>query len=152
MRALLAALLALALLGPAPAGAAEPRASLPDVEDEVMCLECGTALNVSNSEVADQERAYIRELIARGKSKAQVKDALVAEYGPRVLAEPRDRGFGLTAWLVPILAALAALVLVVLTARRWRRTRPAAAAPGADPRLDPDDADRLDAELAAFDR
>jgi cytochrome c-type biogenesis protein CcmH len=152
MRALLAALLAFALLVPAAAGAAAPRASLPDVEDEVMCLECGTALNVSNSEVADQERAFIRELIGQGKTKAQVKDALVAEYGPRVLAEPRDDGFGLTAWLVPILAAFAALVLVVFTARRWRRTRPAATAPGADPRMDPDDADRLDAELAAFDR
>jgi cytochrome c-type biogenesis protein CcmH len=152
MRALLAALLALAVLAPAPAGAA-PRASLPDVEDEVMCLECGTALNVSNSDVADQERAFIRELIAQGKTKAQVKDALVAEYGPRVLAEPRGDGFALTAWLVPILAALAALGLVVFTARRWRRTRPAAtAAPAADRRLDPDDADRLDAELAAFDR
>ena len=154
MRALLAGLLALALLAPAPAGAVAPRASLPDVEDEVMCLECGTALNVSNSEVADQERTFIRELIARGKTKQQVKDALVAEYGPRVLAEPRDHGFGLTAWLVPILAALAALVLVVLTARRWRRTRPAApAARGPEGSgLDADDADRLDAELAAYDR
>jgi cytochrome c-type biogenesis protein CcmH/NrfF len=151
MRALLAGVLALALLVPAPASAATARASLPDVEDEVMCLECGTALNVSNSDVADQERAFIRELIAQGRTKAQVKDALVAEYGPRVLAEPQDSGFALTAWLVPILAALAALVLVLLTARRWRRTRPSAAAEGG-PRLDPDDADRLDAELAAFDR
>ena len=153
MRRLLAALLLVALLAPASAGAATPRASLPDVEDEVMCLECGTALNVSNSQVADQEREYIKELIAQGKTKAQVKAALVAEYGPRVLAEPRDDCFGLTAWLVPILAALGALVLVLLTARRWRRRRPAAApAADGDPRLDPGDAERLDAELAAFDR
>jgi cytochrome c-type biogenesis protein CcmH len=153
MRSLLAALLVLALLTPATAGAAAPRASLPDVEDEVMCLECGTALNVSNSQVADQEREYIRELIAQGKTKAQVKAALVAEYGPRVLAEPRDDGFGLTAWLVPILAALGALVLVLLTARRWRRRRPAGApAVDGDARLEPGDAARLDAELAAFDR
>ena len=27
---------------PAAAAAAEPRASLPDIEDEVMCVECGT--------------------------------------------------------------------------------------------------------------
>ena len=108
MRALLAGLLALAVLAPAAAGAT-PRTSLPDVEDEVMCLECGTALNVSTSEVADQERAYIAELIAAGKTKQQVKAALVAEYGPRVLAEPSDEGFDLTAWLVPLLAALGAL-------------------------------------------
>jgi len=150
MRTLLAALLALAVLAPA-ATADQPRASLTDVEDEVMCLECGTALNVSNSAVADQEREFIAELIAQGKTKQQVKDALVAEYGPRVLAEPSDDGFELTAWLVPGLAALGALALVALTARRWRRARPNEA-PGDDPTLDPDDARRLDAELAAFDR
>jgi cytochrome c-type biogenesis protein CcmH len=152
-RALLATLLALALLAPA-AGAATPRASLPDIEDEVMCLECGTALNVSTSPVADQERAFIRDLIAQGKTKEQVKAALVAEYGPRVLAEPQERGFSLAAWIIPVLAALAALALVVALARRWRRPAQAAgggaaAAPAA---LDPEDARRLDAELAAFDR
>ena len=150
MRTLLAALLALAVLAPA-ATADQSRASLTDVEDEVMCLECGTALNVSNSAVADQEREFIAELIAQGKTKQQVKDALVAEYGPRVLAEPSDDGFELAAWLVPGLAALGALALVALTAHRWRRARPNAA-PGDDPTLDPDDARRLDAELAAFDR
>ena len=102
-RALLAALVAVALLAPA-AAAAPPRASLPDVEDEVMCLECGTALNVSNSPVADEERAFIRQLIARGLTKDQVKAALVREYGPRILAEPQGSGFSLTAWLVPIAA------------------------------------------------
>jgi cytochrome c-type biogenesis protein CcmH len=150
MRALLA--IALALLLAAPAAAAEPRASLTDIEDEVMCLECGTALNVSNSAVADQQREFIAELIAQGRTKQEIKDALVAEYGPRVLAEPGDDGFELTAWLVPVLAALAALALVVLTARRWRAGRPAQPEAGADAALDPDDARRLDAELAAFDR
>jgi cytochrome c-type biogenesis protein CcmH len=149
MRPLLALLLALLLAGPA--AAAEPRASLTDIEDEVMCLECGTALNVSNSEVAEQQRDFIAELIAQGKTKQEVKDALVAEYGPRVLAEPADDGFQLTAWLVPILAALAALALVLVCARRWRSTRPETQAEG-DPALDPEDARRLDAELAAFDR
>ena len=144
------ALLVLALLAPAALGAA-PRASLTDSEDEVMCLECGTALNVSNSAVADQEREFIAELIAQGKSKQQVKAALVEEYGPRVLAEPSDDGFELTAWLVPLLAAAAALGLVAFTAGRWRRARPAAADAG-DPALDVDDERRLDAELAAFDR
>jgi cytochrome c-type biogenesis protein CcmH len=154
MRALPALLIALALLAPPAAVAAEPRASLPDIEDEVMCLECGTALNVSNSAVADQEREFIADLIADGLTKAQIKDALVEEYGPRVLAEPRDDGFQLTAWVVPVLAALAALALVVLIARTWRGRGVAAApdAEAADPGLDEDDARRLDAELAAFDR
>jgi cytochrome c-type biogenesis protein CcmH len=150
------ALLALLLLLAPPALAAAPRASLADVEDEVMCLECKTPLNVSVSDVADQEREFIAELIAQGKTKQEVKDALVAEYGPRVLAQPASDGFDLTAWIVPVLATLAALVLVLTTARRWRRARDAgtpgtAGAAGAGG-LDPDDERRLDAELAAFDR
>jgi cytochrome c-type biogenesis protein CcmH len=149
-RALALGVLLLALA--APASAAAPRASLPDIEDEVMCLECGTALNVSNSDVADQERDFIAELIAQGRTKAQIKDALVAEYGPRVLATPEDKGFGLANWLVPLAVFLAAMALVVLTARRWRRRRAAPATAAAGPELDPDDARRLDAELAAYDR
>jgi cytochrome c-type biogenesis protein CcmH/NrfF len=132
-------------------GAAEQRATLPDVEDEVMCVECGTALNVSSAPVADQERAFIRERIAEGMTKEEIKAALVREYGPDVLAVPEGRGFGVTSWLVP--AALAALALggVILLSRRWRgggdSDEPAPA--GA---LDPEDARRLDSDLAAFDR
>jgi cytochrome c-type biogenesis protein CcmH len=130
--------------------AAEPRTTLPDVEDEVMCVECRTALNISSAPVADQERAFIRARIAEGMTKAQIKAALVEEYGPDVLAEPGDDGFDLAAWLVPgALVALAALG-VALLARRWRRTETATAAAG--PELDPADAQRLDSELTAFDR
>ena len=142
MRALALLVLALALT------AAAPRASLTDIEDEVMCLECGTALNVSNSAVADQEREFIAELIGQGKTKQQVKDALVAEYGPRVLAEPSGDGFQLTAWVVPVLAGLGAIALVAFTARRWRNADPDAD----EPAMDPDDERRLNADLAAFDR
>ena len=66
---------------------AAPQASLPDIEDEVMCVECGTVLSVSTSPVAQQERAFIREQIAAGKDKAQIKAALVDQFGPGVLAE-----------------------------------------------------------------
>jgi cytochrome c-type biogenesis protein CcmH len=154
MRPLLAALLALALLAAPAAGAQAQRASLPDIEDEVMCLECGTALNVSTSAVADQEREFIADLIAQGKTKEQVKAALVEEYGPRVLAEPGDDGFQLTAWVVPVLAALAALALVVVVARRWRRggATPGDGGDAAGTDLTDDEERRLDAELAAFDR
>jgi cytochrome c-type biogenesis protein CcmH len=130
--------------------AAEPRATLPDIEDEVMCVECRTALNVSSAPVADQERAFIRERIAEGMTKEQIKAALVEEYGPDVLAEPGDDGFDLAAWLVPGALVALAGAGVVLLARRWRRDSGPAAATGPD--LDPDDARRLDAELTAFDR
>jgi cytochrome c-type biogenesis protein CcmH/NrfF len=137
---------ALAALGVPAAGAAE-KASLPDIEDEVMCVECGTALNVSQSAVADDEREYIRELIAQGKSKQAIKDALVAEYGRTVLATPDDAGFGIAVYIVPPLLALLALTGVALTASRWRRT-PQRPAPKP---LEPAEEDRLDRDMAGYD-
>jgi cytochrome c-type biogenesis protein CcmH len=130
--------------------AAEPRTTLPDVEDEVMCVECRTALNISTSAVADQERAFIRARIAEGMTKDEIKAALVDEYGPAVLAEPTDEGFDLAGWLVPGAVVLLAGLGVVLLARRWGGAAPEPATTEAE--LDPADERRLDAELRAFDR
>jgi len=142
--ALVAAALALALALPA---TAQERASLPDIEDEVMCPICGTPLEHSQAPQADRERALIRRLIAAGASKDEVKDALVAEYGEEVLAVPDDEGFELTAWVVPPLAlALAAGTIAWLL---WRRPREP---PEGPPGLDPGDAERLERELAEGDR
>jgi cytochrome c-type biogenesis protein CcmH len=154
MRRALAALALLVLLLPAAALAAPARTTLPDVEDEVMCVECGTALNVSTSPVANQERDFIRREIAAGRSKEEIKAALVEEYGPDVLAEPRDSGIGIAAWWVPVALVPLALAAVLLAARRWRRRgRDQPGAPADDTAaLDPADARRLDAELTAFDR
>jgi cytochrome c-type biogenesis protein CcmH len=143
MRLLVALVLLLGLTA-----AAEPKTTLPDVEDEVMCVECRTALNVSSAPVADQERAFIRARIAEGMTKEEIKAALVEEYGPDVLAEPPGDGFDLAAWLVPGALVAVAGLGVALLAGRWRRTETAPAV--AD--LDPADARRLDAELRAFDR
>ncbi|HEY6636373.1 MAG TPA: cytochrome c-type biogenesis protein [Solirubrobacterales bacterium] len=133
---------------PAAVGAAEPRASLPDVEDEVMCTICGTLLAESDSPQADRERALIRQLIARGEDKDQIKDALVAEYGPRVLATPSGHGFDLLAWLVPgvgILLAAGAIgyFAVSRTRRRSREPDP--------PALDASERSRLDEDMARYD-
>src|SRR3954447_11912619 len=118
-----ALVIVLLLVFAAPAQAAEPKTTLPDVEDEVMCVECGTALNVSTSPVAEREREFIRRRIAEGKSKPEIKAALVAEYGPRVLATPEGGGFDAAAWLVPGLLCLLALLGVGVAALRWRGER-----------------------------
>jgi cytochrome c-type biogenesis protein CcmH len=121
----IALLIAALLAAPAAAQAAPPqRASLGDVEDEVMCLVCGTTLAVSDSPQADRERAFIRALIARGETKQQIKDALVAQYGTRVLATPSDSGFDLAAWIVPGLAVILAGIGIAFAVVRWRRARP----------------------------
>jgi cytochrome c-type biogenesis protein CcmH/NrfF len=125
-RLLPAVLVAALLAAPTAAQAGPPqRASLSDLENEVMCLVCGTTLNVSDSPQADRERAFIRTLIARGETKKQIKAALVAQYGQRVLATPSDSGFDLAAWIVPGLAVIVVGIGIGFALVRWRRTRPA---------------------------
>jgi cytochrome c-type biogenesis protein CcmH len=144
-------------LDPAPtqAGATntQANATLPDIEDEVMCTICGTALQLANSPQAERERAFINRLIAQGKTKDEIKDALVAEYGPDVLAVPEAKGFDLTAFVVPVVGVLAALLLIGLAARRWRRASATgdgdAITPDAPP-LDPEDDERLQADLRRY--
>jgi cytochrome c-type biogenesis protein CcmH len=141
---LLGAVIALALVLAAPALASPP--TLADIEDEVMCVECGTSLEVSQSPVADQERAFISEQIAAGKDKAQIKAALVDEYGEQVLAEPKGGGFDTALWIVPVVLVLLGAVVIFAAVRRWRRKGPEPDAPLA-PALSSEDARRLDAEL-----
>ena len=146
---LVTALLVAAMVVVPPALAAEPRASLPDIEDEVMCPICGTLLELSEAPQAERERVFIRNLIAAGRTKEEIKDALVAEYGEEVLAEPEGEGFDLAAYLVPVLAFGLAIVALAVGVRRWRRTAAPPAQP-AGPR-DGDDAERIDSDMARYD-
>src|SRR5215213_2226191 len=141
-RAVVIAAIAVAVMSalPGAGSAAEPRTNLPDIEDEVMCTICGTLLEESDSPQAEGERNLIRKLIAQGETKDQIKDALVAQYGPRVLATPSGHGFDLAAWIVPgLLIALAILGLIFGAARLHRRPRP----PDARAPLDAGDEARL---------
>ena len=151
MRAVvLLALVALAAL--TPAAAAEQHASLTEIEKQVMCPVCGTLLQLAESPQAQREKAFIRRLIAEGRSEDQIKDALVAEYGNEVLALPQGSGFSLSAYVVPIVAFVVAAVALALGVMRWRRdgAGPDEGAPHiAGP--EGEDADRLDADLARYD-
>jgi len=141
----------LAAMG-SPALAATPRTSLPVIERQVMCVTCKIPLNVAQSPQADRERAFIQSLIARGRGEAQVKDALVAQYGHAVLGLPSDSGFDATAYIVPLAALIVLLAVLAALLPRWRRraqvqARDRAAAPA----LGAADEQRLQEDIERFD-
>ena len=143
--ALVMALLAAAVVGVA--SAAPPNAA--DLEAEFVCPVCETTLDQSNSPVAERMKAFIRVRIAAGDSEQQIRDALVAQFGKEVLAEPPGGGFGLLAWLLPLGVLAGGAIAIGLLIRVWSRRAPPTDAAGE--RLDPD-VDRLvDEELARFD-
>lgn len=145
-----AALLALAALA-FPALAPAQRVELNDLEDEVMCPICGTLLQLAEAPQAQRQRAFIERQIDAGRSKEEIKRALVAQYGDEVLAEPGDSGFDLSAYVVPAVAFLAAAAALAVGVGRWRRAG-AGGGPGRSPRgPEGDEAERLEADIARYD-
>jgi cytochrome c-type biogenesis protein CcmH/NrfF len=144
---------ALALALPAaPAGFAADPPTQHEVESEVMCPVCGTLLELAEAPQAQREKAFIARLISEGRSKEEIKDALVAEYGQEVLALPEGSGFSLSAYVVPIVAFVVAAIALGLGIWRWRRSggpRDGDSPPPAGPNRE--DSERLDADLARYD-
>jgi cytochrome c-type biogenesis protein CcmH len=149
---LLCLLAVLTLVAVPAASAAAPRTDFNDIEDEVMCDVCGVPLNIANSPRADQQRQEIRQLIAQGRTKQQIKDTLVARYGPSILATPPDHGFALATYLIPIAVVLALLAGLAVLIPRWRRRRRAGddAEEAEQPDISPADARRLEEDLARY--
>lgn len=139
--ALLTLLAALALAPFAQAAGCE-KTSLLDIQDEVMCVICGVPLVNAGGPQSDNERQFIRDHVEKCETKEQIKDALVAEYTPAVLAMPQKSGFDLTAYIVPVVVLLFALMAIIVGAIGWRRSRDGDPAPagseGGDAELDAD--------------
>ena len=133
------------------ARAAQPQVQISDVEDEVMCPVCGTLLELADSPQARREKALVRRLIDEGKSKEEIKDELVVQYGDDVLAEPEGSGFDLSAYLVPAIALLVAVIALALGVWRWRRDGDSRRGPPSSGAPGDGDAARLDADIARYD-
>jgi cytochrome c-type biogenesis protein CcmH len=150
MRSFVVALIALSFASPA--AAACP--TLADLEGELICPTCKTTLDQSDAPVARQIKAYVQRRVEACASEAQIKDELVAQFGPSVLAAPPREGFHWLAWLLPIAGLLAGAAVVTVLVWRWSRSRPApevSVDSNGRLRLDPELERRLDRELARFD-
>ena len=148
--AFLASLSLLPVVAPAVAEPVGPRANLPQLEEEVMCPVCGTLLGLSRAPAAERQRAFIRGLIREGRSEDQIKAALVAEYGPQVLALPEDEDTDVFVYLVPLLGLIGGAILVLIAAISWRR-RAERELPEVEGPSGPE-AERLDRDLDRFGR
>jgi cytochrome c-type biogenesis protein CcmH len=132
--------------------ATTPKTSYLQVVDDVMCVVCHEPLGVAQSPEAFQERSYIRQLIAQGKTRKEIENDLVQQYGPAVLSRPPAHGVNLLVYIVPPLVVIVGIVLVATFIPRWRRR---ARQNGSDTTsvpaaLDPADAKRLNEDLGRF--
>jgi len=154
MKKLAALMTILLLAAPAAAAAAScPKTSLADIEDEVMCPVCGVPLELATeAPQANRERAFIQREVQACKSKQQIKDELVAQFGQRVLALPPGKGFSVFAYLAPAAAVLLGIGIVATVMRRRRRAPAEPDAPASTaPALAGEDAERLEADIRSYD-
>jgi cytochrome c-type biogenesis protein CcmH len=148
--ALAAALALMTVVSPAMAATNTGRASLTQIENDVMCVACHESLAVAQSPEAFSERSYIRTLIGQGETRQQIEHNLVQQYGPAVLALPPAHGFNLLVYVLPPVLLALGIATLLITIPKWRRraSRAAQEPLAAGPALNPVDAHRLDEDLA----
>ena len=153
-RALL--VLAIAVLAPATAAASESRPTQAELEGELICPVCTPAtLDQSDSQIARNMKLVIAERIAAGDTKSEIKDRMVDQFGPEVLAAPPRSGFNWLAWLLPVAGLGLGAAVVSVAAWRWSRSRERAVEVSFQARngrrqTDPELERRLEEELARF--
>ena len=103
------------------------KAQRDEVGKELACL-CDTCprrpLDECTCGYAQQQQARIDKLLGEGKTKQQVIDVYVAEFGKRVLSKPPAEGFNLTAWLMPPFVLLLGFFVVRSVLRTWSHSKP----------------------------
>lgn len=120
----------------APAAAQSPSARAKEVGTKIKCLCKGCDMSAglcahpggSFSGPCDTAKSELREIdqhLGNGETEQQVIEAFVRQYGTIAYMEPPKHGFGLVAWLMPILYSVLGLGVVILVVRKWASHRPA---------------------------
>jgi cytochrome c-type biogenesis protein CcmH/NrfF len=76
-------------------------------------------------DTAKAELQQVDAMLAKGMTQQQIVDAFVQQYGTIVYVEPPKHGFGLVAWLMPIVYTIVGLALVIFIVRKWYFNKPA---------------------------
>jgi cytochrome c-type biogenesis protein CcmH len=131
---------------------AHPRArvNLMTVEANVMCVSCHEPLELAQSPQAQAEKDAIKGWIGQGLTLHQIENRLVAQYGVSVLGKPPAGGFNLTVYVLPPVILILGIGFLVYSLPKWRARARQTAPLEAKPELEPQDADRLNQDLARF--
>jgi cytochrome c-type biogenesis protein CcmH len=113
---------------PAPAPVAltpEQEKLAAEIESMLKCPVCRSqSVRTSRSFMAEDMSRRVRQMVAEGKSKEEIREYFVARYGDYIVLAPRKEGFTWTVWLLPFAVVLGGAVTIVAVARRWRGTPP----------------------------
>ncbi len=108
----------------------EQQALAKEIQQELWCPICqGVRLDVCEQKVCQQMRDMIDEMLLEGKTKQEIIDEFVVQYGVVILGEPPKQGINWMAWLMPVALVLAGLGVAVWMSRKWTQQRRTAEVP-----------------------
>jgi len=148
----LAGIFAALLLGASTATAEGEATAVPEgwaykLSNQLMSPFCpGRTLSACTSPQAEDLRLWLIVQEASGRSREDVEAELFERFGDVLRSAPRAEGFGLTAYVFPVIAFLAGGVFVVVFLRRQTRVT-ATPEPSSQP-PDPELERIIDQELA----
>lgn len=156
--ALLSAALALVFISSVSAQETTPRPPVTDdqvnaIAKQMFCPVCeNTPLDVCPTQACIEWRELIRDLLAEGKTEAEIKQYFVDRFGDRVLAAPPARGLNWLVYIIPPIAILVGVFILISAVRSWRQpvtatAQPTSAGPQVGSPLDDEYAKRLEEEL-----
>lgn len=128
-----ALVLAAALAAPQAATPLDPalEAEARRIETEVIAPCCWSQqVSVHQSPAADQMRTDIRAMLQDGRSRDQILDAFVAQYGERILAVPPARGYKVSLYVLPVVLLVGSAIVLGLFVKRMARRGTLAPATG----------------------
>jgi cytochrome c-type biogenesis protein CcmH len=99
-----------------------------DLEDHLIAPCCWTQpISEHDSAIAEEMRDQVRTMVARGMGREAILDYFVAQYGERILAEPRPEGFNRLVYILPWVALIAGAAIVLVLLKKFRAPAPAPA-------------------------
>lgn len=103
-------------------GPPSAQARVAAIEATVRCPSC-TDVSVAQSDASTAigVRHEIQDMVAQGRSTAQIDQVLVSEYGETILLVPPDAGGVPLIWLIPLVLGAGAIAGVGIVF--WRRSR-----------------------------
>lgn len=91
-----------------------------EVSESLICYACpGEPLNIDRCSGGDQMRDVIKRMLKDGRSKEEILDYFVAQFGDSILTTVPKKGFNLVAYTGPIIGLLIGIPVALLIIRRW---------------------------------
>tara|TARA_B100000676_G_C18019015_1_gene811423 strand:- start:613 stop:990 length:378 start_codon:yes stop_codon:yes gene_type:complete len=93
-----------------------------DISNELMCPVCqGQTVAESNSQLALSMKEVIKLQVSEGKTKKEILNYFISQYGETILAKPPIKGLNLILWIFPPIILVLSLVFWIFNVRNNKK-------------------------------